>query len=151
MSQDREAIIDQIFQDFKLIGRSFKKGHKPPADLGRPSPAQIEMIHIISGRGQISVKEIAETMQVSGSAVTQFADPLVDAGLIEREHDKDDRRIVNIKLSKAGRDKLTNIEGHGKRHMTEIFEPLTDDELETLRDLHHKIIDNIINKKEQVK
>jgi DNA-binding MarR family transcriptional regulator len=151
VSQERDKIIDQIFNDFKLIERSVKRNFKPPEGIGLPSPAQIEMIHIIAGRGPITVKEIAELMRVSGSAVTQFADPLVKAGLIEREHDTNDRRTVNISLSDAGRKKLSHLEIHGKGHMADIFEPLTNEELMTLRDLHRKIINNLVDGKEKVK
>ena len=151
MSVERDKIIDEIFSDFKLIGRTAKRGIRPPDGIDMPSPAQIELIHIIAGRGVVTVKDIAKTMRVSGSAVTQFADPLVKAGLIEREHDADDRRIVNISLSKAGRKKLSGLEIHGKDHMALMFEPLTNDELKTLRDLHRKIINNLIDGKEKVK
>ncbi len=145
MVQERDKIIDEIFNDFRVIGRTAKRGMKPSAGIGRPSPAQIEMINIISGRGSVTVKEIAETMRVSGSAVTQFADPLVEAGLIERHHDARDRRIVNIKMSPAGRRELSALETHGREHLAMMFETLSNEELETMRDLHRKVIDNIVN------
>lgn len=150
MSRERDKIIDEIFNDFKLLQRTAKRGMRLPQGHVVPSMAQLEMIHIIAQRGLVTVKEIAKHMGVSGSAITQFANHLVKAGLIKREHDANDRRIVNISLSKTGLDNLDRLEIHSKEHMVSIFEPLTNEELKTLRNLHRKIIGNLANKKEQV-
>lgn len=148
---ERSQIIDEIFSDYKLIGRAAKRGMKNPDGINHPSPAQMELIHIISSQGPVTVKDIAEAMGVSGSAVTQFADPLVKAGLVERAHDKEDRRIVRIQLSEDGRKRHSMLEMHGREHIAGMFEPLTDEELLTLRDLHRKIINNMLEKKETLK
>lgn len=140
MSDPREEVINEIMEEFGLFKRYFR--HQSGQGRGLPpvSPAQAELLHIVAGRGPLAVKEIAEQMRVTGSAVTQFADALVEAGLITREHDGADRRTVNIGLSAAGRAKIEGFERHRRAHMEAMLKPLTIEELKTYRDLHRKIV-----------
>lgn len=50
----------------------------------------------------IRLKTLAHDLDVSPAAASQAVDRLVNAGLVERETDPEDRRAVSIRLSKAG-------------------------------------------------
>ena len=45
---------------------------------------------------------ISKKMYVKPSAITVMIDRLIDQELVERYHDKDDRRVVIIELTKRG-------------------------------------------------
>ena len=149
MSQSRDEVINEIIEDFGLFVRFFKHKGGPGKGIPPVPPAQAELLHIVALRGPLAVKEIAEQMRVTGSAVTQFADGLVEAGLITREHDAADRRTVNIGLSAAGREKIKGFEKHRRAHMENMLKSLTVEELETYRDLHRKIVAGMMSDKER--
>lgn len=46
---------------------------------------------------------ISKKMYVKPSAITVMIDRLIDQELVERYHDKDDRRVVIIELTKRGK------------------------------------------------
>jgi MarR family transcriptional regulator, organic hydroperoxide resistance regulator len=148
MSDLREEIINEIVEEFSLFKRYFKRQAGHGKNLPPVPPAQAELLHIVASRGPLTVKEIAEQMRVTGSAVTQFADGLVEAGLITREHDGADRRTVNINLSPAGRAKIEGYERHRREHMEAMLKPLTVEELKTYRDIHRKIVAGLNTDKE---
>lgn len=106
------------------------------------SPAQGELLHLLASREFLTVKEIAGMMGVTGSAVTQMVDPLVAKGLIAREHDRNDRRVVRIGLLHRAKVKLANMDDHINKHFSEMLEPLSVEELKLFRDLMRKISSN---------
>ncbi|MEB8340462.1 TetR/AcrR family transcriptional regulator [Streptomyces endophyticus] len=79
--------------------------------------------------------ELAAAGAVGAGGMTQHADRLAGAGLIERERDDRDRRIVQLRLSEAGRvlvDQVTEERRAGER---ELLAGLRPDERRSLRRL----------------
>lgn len=54
--------------------------------------------------GRVRMQELADAVGYSSGAATRMVDPLVRAGLVERESDPDDRRLVIVTLTRTGRD-----------------------------------------------
>ena len=71
-------------------------GHEPPLTV-----TQFLALRAISRDG-ISGSQLAHRAGVSGPAVSQLLTALLDAGLIERREDTDDRRRHSLELSAAG-------------------------------------------------
>jgi len=63
--------------------------------------AQLRMSLILQG-GPRSISSLSEEMSISVSAVTQIADRLERAGMVERTSDSEDRRIKNLRLTTTG-------------------------------------------------
>ncbi len=146
MTTLRDEVLNEVIEEFSLFKRYFKHLGGHAKGLPPVPPAQAELLHIVACRGPLTVKEIAEQMRVTGSAVTQFADALVEAGLITREHDAADRRTVNIDLSAAGKAKIEGFEKHRRAHMELMLKPLSIEELKAYRDIHRKIMTGLANK-----
>lgn len=66
------------------------------------TPVQFHICKRLLERGPMTVTEVAEEMGVSLSAVTSMADRLAEAGLVARERDADDRRVVWLLLTPDG-------------------------------------------------
>jgi MarR family transcriptional regulator, organic hydroperoxide resistance regulator len=138
----RAALIAEIFEDMLVMRRKMIERHlSGPGDPDIP-PAQGRLLHIVDWRGSLSVKEIAEILRVSGSAVTQLVEPLVKAGLLNRESDANDRRTVRINLTEQGKARLKELKRFHLQHWDRILRPLSEPELRSYRDLQRKIIDD---------
>lgn len=59
--------------------------------------------------GCLSMNELQEHMLLAPSTLTGLADGLVAAGLVERERDEDDRRVVKLRLAPAGKEVLEEV------------------------------------------
>jgi DNA-binding MarR family transcriptional regulator len=68
----------------------------------------VEQFHILRyiRRGRWSVSKLAEAKNISRSAISQGVDMLVNKGLVTRTKNPDDRRYVQLELTKAGNDLL---------------------------------------------
>jgi DNA-binding MarR family transcriptional regulator len=64
--------------------------------------AQYRMMYHLFYAKTLSMKELGESMYVSKTYITKIVDALTEIGLVERHPDLNDRRIINIKLTKEG-------------------------------------------------
>jgi DNA-binding MarR family transcriptional regulator len=108
------------------------------------SHSQVGMLFMIHHRKDANVKQIAEHLGVTKSAITQLLDPLASKVFIERQNDPDDRRIVRFKLTEKGRKTLKEIHKQKFAGIRSALDSLTIDELKTLAELHKKAAQNII-------
>ena len=67
------------------------------------TPLHFEIIKLLEDEGMLHVAEIGERLQVAKAQMTQLIDKLVALNIVERESDTDDRRTINIRLTKQGR------------------------------------------------
>jgi len=66
------------------------------------TPQQYRMLKLVGAGGERSAK-LAERLAVAKPTLTSTADGLVAAGLLSRETETTDRRVVRLKLTEAGR------------------------------------------------
>jgi DNA-binding MarR family transcriptional regulator len=64
--------------------------------------SQINILMRLFHRGNTSVSEIGEQLDVTNAAASQAVDRLVGLGLIERTEDPDDRRTRRLALTQKG-------------------------------------------------
>jgi len=76
------------------------------------------------------MSEIAAAVGSSVQAATSLIDRLVDRGLVAREHDTIDRRVVICRLTPAGKDEVQRFYRIGQARMELLVDVLADDELE---------------------
>jgi len=70
-----------------------------------------------TGRGSATVSELAEFLQEQPHSVVGLVERAVQHGLVRREQDVTDRRVVNVSLTENGREILS---GLTKLHQEEI-------------------------------
>lgn len=129
-----QKLIEGITGVMKQVGRGFM--HSEPA----LSPPQVLLLFTIASRKEgFPATELAEKASVTPGAVTQFVDALVEKGLVIREGDPDDRRIVRLKLSEMARDHYTKLRSDYLASVTHVFGVLSDEELRQLIRLFDRV------------
>jgi DNA-binding MarR family transcriptional regulator len=84
-------------------------------------------------------------MFISRPGISRAVEELASAGLIERERDQRDRRIVYLSVTPAGQAMMEQIYTKNNLFMRSMFSSLDDHELETVNDAFHilsKILDS---------
>lgn len=75
---------------------------------------QYNILRILNGSPQgLSVLDIKGRMLDRSSNVSRLVEKLRESGLVEREADKDDRRMVIVTISESGKTLLANIQSDG--------------------------------------
>jgi len=138
MVKNREILLQTLVQRLMSIMRHVRHSGPPPEPL--LSPPQAHLLFIIGHKKEgISVKELAEISSVTPGAITQFIDTLVERGLVAREGDPNDRRIVRLKLTEQARNQMEKVRKEHITAMSKVFEALTDEEIQQLTALLVKI------------
>jgi DNA-binding MarR family transcriptional regulator len=88
------------------------------------TPAELRLLILFKHERYLTVKDIAQRLDVAKSRVTKIIDGLIEKKLIQRIHDPEDARIKLISLTPAGQKKFDSIE---------IF----------VKDIHHNLVMNL--------
>lgn len=104
------------------------------------SPPQLHLLFSIASKQEgISVKGLAERTSVTPGAITQFVDGLVEMGLVMREGDPNDRRIVRLKLTELAKSQFEHFRKDYLTSASRVFDVLSNDEIKQLIALFDKI------------
>jgi len=139
MDKTREDLLQTLTQRMMSVMRHVRHPGPPPEPA--LSPPHLNLLFAIAGRkGEgISAKELAERSGVTPGAISQFVDTLVERGLVSREGDLNDRRIVRLKLTELAKNQFEKFRQEHLKSMVKIFEALNDDEIKQLIKLFTKL------------
>jgi DNA-binding MarR family transcriptional regulator len=140
MDKDREDLIQTAIHRMMSITRHMRHVGPPPPEPFL-SPPQAHLMFTIAGKSEagISVKDLAEQAHITPGAVTQFVDALVERGMVLRETDPNDRRMVRLKLTAEANSHFEKMRKQHLDSMIQIFEALTNDEIKQLIALYTKM------------
>ena len=96
--------------------------------------SSISLIHlnvlgVLATQGPRSMSGLAEDLDVSIASATGIVDRMERRGLVERRHDAEDRRVVQVSITGGGEAVISELEGEGRARLTRLVEELTDSEL----------------------
>jgi DNA-binding MarR family transcriptional regulator len=96
------------------------------------TPGMMSALGTVRREGPVALGDLAAAEKVTPPMATKLANGLVDAGLVERLPCEDDRRVVRLQLTDAGRDLLERAAQRRNAWLATRFADLTDDELAAL-------------------
>lgn len=105
------------------------------------------LIQLSENKEPITMSELGSTLNVPMSTATRIVDGLVKNGMAERVHDPNDRRIVRVGMSKAGREIYEMGMAYNKQRITRLLNDFTAEEQEQLLKLMNKLFDALLNEK----
>lgn len=103
------------------------------------SPPQFHLMRLVASGDAPTVSEVSEQLDVTLSAVTLLADRLHAAGLLTRERDEQDRRLVRMRLTEAGQVKLAAMESQRLALMRHYLCQLSQEELDRFLEIFTRI------------
>ena len=105
------------------------------------SPGRFHLLMVLMHcpEGASNPAALAEWKGVSRATITGLLDGLEKDGLIQRQADPSDRRLIRVNLTDAGREFLEKITPTYARWLTEIVGPLSEDERRHLVSLLEKV------------
>jgi DNA-binding MarR family transcriptional regulator len=94
--------------------------------------SELKCLMLFDGERYLTVKGIAQRLDVAKSRVTKIIDGLMNRGLVERMEDPNDGRIKLISLTSAGQEKSREIDAFQKDIHKKILLHLEGDERKTV-------------------
>jgi DNA-binding MarR family transcriptional regulator len=96
-----DHLVDDILAVYHLIRRTSHPIHR--AEI---TPEQYWLLRFLRRKGALSISELAEALGVTGSSVTTACKRLEKAGLVTRERQNHDERMVRVTLTSQGHEHI---------------------------------------------
>lgn len=105
-----ESIAQNIFSVMPLLRKRLLHMDVIQAEHGIPL-SHVQVLSMLNETGSMSVSEISHRLGIAKPNITPLVDRLIDEKLVDRVRDTHDRRVVNVVILDAGREKLAAIRG----------------------------------------
>ncbi|MDO5378225.1 MAG: MarR family transcriptional regulator [Clostridia bacterium] len=103
-----DTVAQNMFHVLPLIKKRLLHMDLVQKEHGTPL-SHVQVLAMLQDVGTMSVSEISRRLGIAKPNITPLVDRLFAAGYVDRQHDENDRRVVNIVLLPAGEEKLAAI------------------------------------------
>jgi DNA-binding MarR family transcriptional regulator len=124
---ERELLEEMTGWSPKDRGGVFKSWHRHALSL-----VHLNVLTALEAEGPLSMKQLAEAMDVSDASATGIVDRMEKRGLVERRHGTEDRRVVRVHATEAGFRVFSDMAAHRRGVLTKVLAELTEDEMASL-------------------
>lgn len=133
---DKHRFVLNLMYTSNYIRSLFEEQLKP---FGLTNP-QFNILRILRGAGDWkTMGDVKELMVEKSPNTTRLVDKLLDKGLIKRERDVNDRRVVYIKITKKGLNVLKKIDEIEQGDHIDIFNRITEKEAKKASEIIDKL------------
>ena len=106
----KEENKEKFFNAMVNLGRSMKNETERCGELcGGVNEKELTVIVFVGQHKNVKMSDIADNIAAPMSTLTSVVDKLVEKNLINREHSGEDRRVINVSLSTAGKEAYKNL------------------------------------------
>ena len=91
----------------------------------------------------ITQKELAEAMMISGPSASNLVDRMEAAGLVQRMEDRENGRIKHLVLTEAGADKLHELAHIPVEFNEDAMKDVSAEDVETFKRVLAKMVDSV--------
>jgi DNA-binding MarR family transcriptional regulator len=127
---DRSTVTAELLDELAANQPTQFMRHLRKWPGGALSLVHLQVLFALDTDGPLSMRRLAETMDVSQASATGIVDRMEQRGLVERLRDDADRRVVRVALADGGRQTLGVMAAERRERLTQILDQLTDRELE---------------------
>lgn len=122
-----EILIREVSWVIKKMGRKILN------DFDITPPQFSALLYLMDEPdGYLTIGDLCKKMALAYSTVTDLVDRMEKGGLVERERDLQDRRVVRVKMKERGQEVINQVIESRRRFLAGILEHVTDEEKEAL-------------------
>jgi DNA-binding MarR family transcriptional regulator len=109
----------------------------------KATPEGLGILFLLSRQDGLTQSQISEFLAKDKAAITRLLNALEKEGLVKRNHDKEDRRVVRSHLTPKGKKAIEDIMPAFQSFFTEVFDAVDPDEFDIARKVLRQIIANL--------
>jgi len=128
----KDTIISEIMDNIRRVFQAVNdKSKKAERETGITGP-QLWAIKVIGDLSSVRVSDLAARMYLNPSTVVGILDRLEARGFVKRDRSVDDRRVVKVQLTGAGKELLVRAPEVASGLLVNGLETLTFEELDDI-------------------
>ena len=132
-----DEIADDLMDSILIFSRRVAKESAHPG--GRKFDPSRFVLRKVQETGPISMSEIGRHMEISKPYMTALVDKLISEGLVERITDPDDRRVVKIRITAAGRNVIREFTKAAREAVITRLSSLSSEDISSLHESTKKM------------
>jgi DNA-binding MarR family transcriptional regulator len=121
-----DEIMNQLDELMSYQRRSFCE-HGPHRELSLP---QLFLLVTLHERGTLTVSALAELLGVTAPSASTLIDRMEERGLVARERDAEDRRVVHVTVTEEGHTLLDEMVGMKRDRVRQVLSRMNAEELQ---------------------
>ena len=94
---------------------------------------QFNALLVLRDNGDMTIGDLGNRLFLASSTATDLIDRMERDGLVMRERDSSDRRVVRLHMQEKGHQMIREVMENRKRYLNEILSHLSPDEIEALK------------------
>lgn len=128
---DRQQFLKQV-DDVERLLRTVstiikKRGREILADF-EITPPQFNALLTLIQDGSLTIGELGEKMYLACSTATDLVDRMERNGLVARERDTNDRRVIRLKVLDRGHQMLEEVMTARRKYLSGVLERISEEE-----------------------
>jgi DNA-binding MarR family transcriptional regulator len=128
-----EGVLQELPQIFPLMeGKIMRAGLKAVEREKGIAPHHLMILKLVRDAGPLPLSEIGGWHDIPKPQMTYLIERLVELGLVERQPDDKDRRVINVALTQKGRQTLEECMDLIKESARKRLSSLSDEDLRQL-------------------
>jgi len=124
----RTALLDELLA--YAPGRQMHMLRHWPA--GRMSLVHLNVLFALSSEGTLAMNQLADLLDVSQASATGIVDRMEQRGLVARERDAEDRRVVRVVVTSEGAGLIESLAADRRDKLTQLLGSLAEDDAAAL-------------------
>ncbi len=127
---ERQRLLTELLDELSShtpadVIRSMRRWRSGPLSL-----VHLHVLTVLQADGSVPMRTLAESLDVSQASATGIVDRMEQRGLVVRQRDDEDRRVIRVALTVDGRELLAGVAAERRERLAVLLGELTDDELE---------------------
>lgn len=119
------AIVNEIVDQLQPLIARQRRAVAEQGCLRNISSTQLHVLFVLVSEGGMPMSRLAEQLGVTLPNATGIVERMVDHGFVERVGDEDDRRIVKVRATDAGRATVEEIDMIRRGQIAAVVSKLT--------------------------
>ncbi len=132
-----EDIADDLMGSLQVFFRRVSR-EGASSSAGRFDPSRV-VLRAIQNHGPARMSDIGDHLCISKPYMTALVDRLIEEGLVERVRDTGDRRVVNVKITEAGKETLREFTREAREAVIGSLSSLSSEDISSLHESMNKI------------
>jgi DNA-binding MarR family transcriptional regulator len=109
------------------------------------SQTRLELLALLYRVDEISQSDLQKKMNIDGAAITRHVKQLESKGMVSRRRKSVDNRIILVRLTEQGRERIESSKKEKERFIKEMFANISEEKRLVLKDVLLQMQKNIEN------
>ena len=133
------AVTDRLVEDLLTLWRVLRQVSQQDR-RGEITPEQFWLLRLLDRQGPSSIGELAGALGIMSSSVTAACKRLEGAGLVRRERQAGDERVVVVSLTAQGEEQIARWRRVRREALVRLLAPLSEEEQTQLQRLIERVL-----------